>query len=537
MVINKDHRINSIYIFWGLEDNQRHMKLILKAGTFLLFCAAVFNDVNACTCLDYGVPTCALFSRADAVFVGKIERITSAMGDKDASVQLEGVGSMSSRGGGLIWVHFTIEHAFKGVSGKIVKALTYRGTSCDLGVKEGQRWLIFAHRDKETSNLSFGACDGNEAIEKNSPLIAELERLSKHTGPLSIRGRVAEQQFSSVKGAKAIITGNGLNLETITDDDGSYSFEVPKAGAYKVKVIVPFSASLMRFSGDDRAIDEKPEETQTVFEYSATASPVACDYQFFNTFKIDLKATASIAGVFLFDNWKYVPRFYPGVCRLRQTEEETLKECRREFYGLNPDGTFKFEGLREGTYTIVLNDDDFLDGSSPFRRHYYPGVRDFSKAEPIVLGQGEEKTQIRFNALPMVPLQAVSGQVFRKDGTPFSAPGGQKPYIKVYRYEQGKEPRFFFNHSYILDWGEGKDGREVEMVDVSPDGKISLSLFEGNTYIIVVETDPWGDKVECGMTKVDLRSQPAGPLRIVIDRKGRCDEKAFAKVLDAGIKK
>jgi hypothetical protein len=69
------------------------MKLILKAGTFLWFCAAVFGEVNACTCLDYGVPTCALFSRVDTVFVGKIERVTSAMGDKDASVQLGGVGS------------------------------------------------------------------------------------------------------------------------------------------------------------------------------------------------------------------------------------------------------------------------------------------------------------------------------------------------------------------------------------------------------------------------------------------------------------
>ena len=161
------------------------MKLILKAGILLLLCASLFNQVHACTCLDYGAPACSLFSGADAVFVGKIERITSAMGDKDASVQLGGVGSISSRGGGSIWVHFTIEHAFKGVSGKTVKALTYRGTSCDLGVKEGQRWLIFAHRDNETSNLSFGACDGNRVIEKNSPLIAELEQLSKHTGPIS----------------------------------------------------------------------------------------------------------------------------------------------------------------------------------------------------------------------------------------------------------------------------------------------------------------------------------------------------------------
>src|SRR5580765_6002680 len=125
------------------------MKVILKAGTVLLFCAFLFNEVHACTCLDYGVPTCSLFSRADAVFVGKIERITSAMGDKDASVQLGGVGSISSRGGGSIWVHFTLEHAFKGVGGKAVKALTYRGTSCDLDVKEGERWLIFAHRDEK----------------------------------------------------------------------------------------------------------------------------------------------------------------------------------------------------------------------------------------------------------------------------------------------------------------------------------------------------------------------------------------------------
>jgi hypothetical protein len=39
------------------------------------------------------------------------------------------------------------------------------------------------------------------------------------------------------------------------------------------------------------------------------------------------------------------------------------------------------------------------------------------------------------------------------------------------------------------------------------------------------------------MAKVDISSQPANQLRIVIDRKGRCDEKAFAKELDAGIKK
>jgi len=53
-----------------------------------------------------------------------------------------------------------------------------------------------------------------------------------------------------------------------------------------------------------------------------------------------------------------VPRFYPSVCRLMPTEKETLKECRTVFYGLTPDGAFKFEGLREGTYTIVMNEEE-----------------------------------------------------------------------------------------------------------------------------------------------------------------------------------
>jgi len=130
-----------------------------------LFCAAVFNEVNACTCLDYRVPTCTLFSRADAVFVGKIERITSAMGDKDASVQLEGVGSISSRGGGPIWVHFTIEHEFKSVAGKTVKALTYSGTSCE-GYRPGFRLAGYCFDCRARSPVKQVYLDSPNAISE-----------------------------------------------------------------------------------------------------------------------------------------------------------------------------------------------------------------------------------------------------------------------------------------------------------------------------------------------------------------------------------
>jgi hypothetical protein len=465
-----------------------HMKPIRRLGLLLVLYGRFLQTADACTCTDYGVPTCALFAEADAVFVGKVVRITSAAGDKDANVSLGGVGSISSSGPGLVWVHFAVERGFKGISGLTAKALTYRGTSCDLEIKTGQRWVIFAHRDRESGALNFGACGGNSQVEKNDSTVAEL-RMMAAAKQLIVRGRVANQTYEVVKGASVKLSGNGVNLQTTTGDDGAYSFEVPKAAAYKIEVVVPFSASLLRFAGDERPIEATPEETQTLFQYSATPSIDACDYQFFDTYKIDLKATASISGVFLLDNWKYVPQFYPSICRLTPTEKETLERCKTDYYGLKPDGSFKFEGFREGTYTIVINDDDFLDGSSPVRRHYYPGVREFEKAEPIVLDQGGEKTGIRFKLPPMVPLREVKGQLFRKDGSTYSSPPGQEPYFRAYQYEHAKEPKFFFIHSYVLDRGEGREGREVEMLNVSNDGKFTASLFEGNSYILTFETD------------------------------------------------
>jgi len=179
------------------------------------------------------------------------------------------------------------------------------------------------------------------------------------------------------------------------------------------------------------------------------------------------------------------------------------------------------------------------DGSAPFLRNYYPGVRDFSKAKAIVLEQGEEKTGLVFKLPPMLPFREIRGQIFRKDGTVLTWKPGTDPhpFVSVYHYYAGKEPQYMVFESFLLDWLNSEGGREVKMVDVSPDGNILATLFEGYSYILKVEADPWGSESECGMLKVDVDSKLKEPLRLVLDQKGRCDQKEFAKQIESGGKK
>lgn len=491
----------------------------------------------ACTCQDYQVPVCKLFSEADAVFVGKIENITSAT-DTNGSVTSAGVNSISWRKADLIWVHFKVDRGFKGDSSKQIKVLTYNGTSCDLGVEKGQKWIVFANKDEKTGNLTFGACGGSRSgADINGPEVEELSKLATKTTESSVIGQVSNDTYSPIKNAKVSITGKGTDISTVTNEEGMFRAVVPNDGTYKVRVTVPFSAIFLP-RRDDRRIDAKPSETETVFEYEAKPTTIDCDYQYLDVAKIDLKATASISGRFVADKWKVFPKFYPRLCKLGSTEKQTLESCESD-YDLKMDGSFSFDGLREGTYVIVINSKDIPDGSAPFLRTYFPGVREFAKAKPIVIEQGEEKSGLVFKLPELLPYREIKGKLFRKDGNPYvPEPSENRPYyLSAYNYFSGKEAELLFMNSFTLEWGDGKEGRSLEMINTNRDGTFSVIVFEGYSYILSVETDTWGDNGECGMIKIDVDSNLKEPLRIVLDQKGNCDEKEFGRKLDKAVKR
>lgn len=255
-------------------------KLLLSTFLYLIS----FLTVSACICNDYGIPPCKTFSDSEVVFVGKITKITSPASEKRANKLLNNDNYYSvSDGQGYVGVEFTVEKSFKGAVDKTIKAYTYIGTSCSLEFKKGEKWKISAIKEEPSGLLTFSKCTlGNYHIEDSSYDTSDLEAFSRGEFQTPIIGRIAREFWLGGKGfenSKISLTGNGLDLTTVSDKYGWFDFPVTKAGKYKIKVTVPFVTTKISDSGE--MTTERIGENETTYEYEAEVKPNSCDYRFF----------------------------------------------------------------------------------------------------------------------------------------------------------------------------------------------------------------------------------------------------------------
>lgn len=500
--------------------------------TLLLF----FQNISACTCREHGVPTCAEFDRADAVFVGKVEQITF-FDSEDAKVSFPSVNSISTfKGSGLVWLTVKVEKAFKGVEKKTVKVSTYQGTSCDIGkVKKGQRWIFFAYRNEESGILGVGSCNAtgrlSGKLSSYADYFSELEKLSQGKSGTFIKGTLVKDYFVDARQKGNVsIEGDNFFAENSTDAQGFFSFQVPKSGKYTVKVKVPFSAQFWLTQESSDFTKNSPAENETIFEYEINAEENKCNYNQIELFPIDLKATAKISGKFIPKDWNFFPKFYPSLCKLKETEDETLKSCKTD-YSLKMDGSFEITGLREGKYTLVINDDNFPDGSAPFWRHYYPGVRDFKDAQAINLEQGQILSDITFNLPQFFSIREIKGQVFWKDGKPVTFIPDSENELDIDLYSFEKPDKMIFMDDFLMEWSDKKEGKSIEMVNVNADGSFSIKAFDGFTYWLQAEIDLPNGKTKCGFYKLKMEENLEQPIKVILDRTDECNTEEYVKEL------
>lgn len=265
----------------------------MKSLFALIFALFAVNITIACRCLDYDVPTCKRISDADAIFVGKIKQVTSSDAKQSVLTLSPNVGSSSGMFDS-VKVDFEVQHNYKGDSNKKISVYTSKGTSCDLGVREGDRWLIFASRDKETGALSFGACGGNLPLDTGEIPPEDLSKLANGTLGSSITGRLNRTTFgdSGIQNAKVTIKKRGFSRSATTDANGKFSFLIREPGEYLVKVVVPFPAIAIFYAGQRTFKPDKPTRRSSTFSYRANVLPNTCDYQTFELFPVNLDETS-----------------------------------------------------------------------------------------------------------------------------------------------------------------------------------------------------------------------------------------------------
>jgi hypothetical protein len=416
---------NNIFSFTG--------RLIFASAILFITSPIIF----ACSCGGYSA-TCDSFKRADAVFVGLVQRIQDKKA-KDEEGKEYTAGQLA---------HIQIEKSFKGID---VPEVVFRteGSSCDAVYKEGQRWLFYAYYDPKTKSWGIRACDRSRHIEDAADDLLYLQGLPKSgettrlSGVLEHYEQDPEKGFTRVKnliGAKVKITGEGKTYEVYTDKNGVYEIYGLPAGKYAVQPEIPVGLKV-RFPMHYGAVDfSDSQNVKLVLSERSCAS-----------LSFVLSANNRIAGkVFGADG-----RVLPNVC-LNLTPKEKSAARNWIFDCTDGEGGYELKEIPPGEYLIVLNSEGKISSDEPFPTAYYPGVFEKEKATLLTISQSTNLDDYDIHIPSQETRRTIQGVLQFADGRPAA-----KKFVE-FRADKVKE---------------GFDGEVHTATD--DQGRFTLTVLEG----------------------------------------------------------
>ena len=364
-----------------------------------------------CQCHEYDVPVCARYWRADAVFVGQLRDITPP--PERPTAQTLPVATL----------HFIVEQPFRGITSATVDVETLSGTSCDLTFVKGMRYLIYAERDSDSKQLFTGMCmGGGEAADAVEDL-NYIRSLTQQGVAESISGRVGK--FQGISGVKIQVRNEHKIFETTSDERGNFSLSLEGPGTYNVKLSIPSPVGVVATRQD--LLDKlETTETQTTIEYKVELGKSQCDYRQFDTYPVDVRATAVVSGFVLTASGRPVDKGYVYLQRASDPE-------RSRFEKIEADGSFKFEEVPVGEFHLVLNPRNEApdENDPPYARTFYPNASDVSGATKIVVTEGAKLGNLTLRVGRAFKSRTVTGKVVWETGAP--APGAR---IAIYNGDQ-----------------------------------------------------------------------------------------------------
>ena len=238
----------------------------------------------------------------------------------------------------------------------------------------------------------------------------------------SIKGRVGK--FKRMSGVKVEARNQNKTFETTTDEHGDFSLSLEGPGTYNVKLLIPAAVGVLATRQD---LLDKLETTEalTTIEYKVELEKSECDYRQFDTFPVDVRATAVVSGFVLTASGHPVE----GLVYLQRASDPD----RSDFVRIEPDGSFKFEEVPVGEFHLVLNPRNEAPGENdpPYARTFYPNATDVSGATKIVVTEGAKLENLTLRVGKAFKARTVSGKVMWETGAP--APGAR---IAIYNGDQ-----------------------------------------------------------------------------------------------------
>lgn len=357
------------------------MKRLLLILVSFAWLPLIPEEARGCTCNEYDVPVCAAYWRADAVFAGQLLDMTPV--EKKSENQIP-----------TVMLHFIVEQPFRGVAGNRVDVETPHGTSCDMKFEKGKRYLIYASSERDSNQLFAGPCTRTTELKHAIDDLNYIRTVTQQEAKESILGRLVHNKYEPLPGLKVTVQSGDKTFEAKTDDKGDFSVSLPAPGSYTVRAFIPFAAAVMAYREDEQA-KIATTDALTIFEYEVQIAKNQCHYRQIDAFKIDLHATAEVAGNVSTASGRPVN---PGYVYLVNTADPDDSDFKK----LEDNGSFKFGGVAVGEYYLVLNPRNQApdENDAPYPRTYYPGAAEAGSATKIVVTEGAKLENLTLRVGP-----------------------------------------------------------------------------------------------------------------------------------------
>ena len=162
------------------------MRYFLQISTLLialLFIAPAF--AKACSCISSGAPCQAVWN-TDAVFSGEVKEIIDPPAKETILADGQKVYSYQRKK-----IRFVITEPFRGISGETVEVTTGRGGGdCGYPFVTGEKYLVYAYKNKETGELNASICSRTQLLAKATEDLEYLRNLATMPPGSTIYGGV-----------------------------------------------------------------------------------------------------------------------------------------------------------------------------------------------------------------------------------------------------------------------------------------------------------------------------------------------------------
>ena len=344
-------------------------KLALKLFPLITLFSIATNALASCPTMQQG-PPCLEFWRTEAVFIGLATRV----------VQTPNTTGLALGPYVRTTVYFSIEEAFKGVSGAVI---VINLDHCGYLFKENERYLVYAYRNRNNNELDVRA--GNTRTRPLAEAGEDLEyiRVLSAAAPGSrVFGKVVLHDHNLKAGYKAellqdtkvTLEGNNQRQEVVTDSEGRYEFKGIPGGPYQLRAEIP---AYLKY-------DEQPIKLN-----GRDCLPV----------DIHVTRKGQIAGRVFDMNGKPLGSVPVTIAPADVPFEEIEKKSWLMGF-TDREGRYSFAQLAPGRYMVIINhESDRSIGSQKTRalpRLFYPGVSDLGGATVIVVGKEHVPREYNF---------------------------------------------------------------------------------------------------------------------------------------------